>query len=115
MTPATQQQPDPRPGGVSVTDLMLADPYTPIFMIPDFIARRELGRERYGVELTTHNGRDALVDALQEGLDQCLYLRQVYEEVRSENAVLGDEIWCMYDQALRLTIRIRSAIRRREP
>lgn len=46
----------------------------------DMIERDQLGRERYGVPLQPHNGRDALVDAYQEILDAAVYLRQaIYE------------------------------------
>lgn len=46
----------------------------------DMIERDQLGRERYGVPLQPHNGRDALVDSYQEILDAAVYLRQaIYE------------------------------------
>jgi hypothetical protein len=40
------------------------------------ILRREQGRERYGTELTTWNGRDPDVDLLQERVDSLLYAMQ---------------------------------------
>lgn len=43
-------------------------------LIPDMRERDRLGRERYGVPLTANNGRDHLVDALQELLDGVAYL-----------------------------------------
>lgn len=49
-------------------------------VIEDMAARDAVGRERYGVPLQPHNGRDALIDAYQEALDLCAYLRQaIYE------------------------------------
>lgn len=49
-------------------------------VIREMEARDQLGRERYGVPLTAHNGRDALKDAYEEALDLCVYLRQaIYE------------------------------------
>lgn len=49
-------------------------------VIEEMHARDQLGRARYGVPLQPHNGRDALVDAYQEALDLCVYLRQaIYE------------------------------------
>lgn len=49
-------------------------------VINEMEARDQLGRERYGVPLTAHNGRDALWDAYEEALDLCAYLRQaIYE------------------------------------
>lgn len=49
-------------------------------IIADMIERKRIGIERYGVPLQAHNGRDALVDAYQEALDLCCYLRQAIEE-----------------------------------
>lgn len=42
--------------------------------------RRSLGIQRYGSELLTHNGRDALRDALEEAVDLATYLMQVIIE-----------------------------------
>ena len=42
---------------------------------PLAIERRAQGIERYGVPLQRGNGRDHLVDALQEALDLMAYLR----------------------------------------
>lgn len=39
-------------------------------------ARKEFGLQKYGTVLKTHNGRDPMIDALQEGLDMIVYLRQ---------------------------------------
>jgi hypothetical protein len=49
-------------------------------VVADMQARDQLGRERYGVPLQPHNGRDVLVDAYQEALDHCVYLRQAISE-----------------------------------
>ena len=46
----------------------------------DIEARIARGERQYGERLTTHNGRDALLDAYQEVLDLALYLRQALEE-----------------------------------
>lgn len=46
----------------------------------DIDARSELGKSKYGERLQAHNGRDALLDAYQEALDLCQYLRQALEE-----------------------------------
>jgi hypothetical protein len=46
----------------------------------DIEARVQRGERQYGERLTTHNGRDALLDAYQEALDLVLYLRQALEE-----------------------------------
>jgi hypothetical protein len=52
-------------------------------VIADLEARREFGRKKYGDELRVDNGRDALVDAYQEALDLCIYLRQRIEQDRN--------------------------------
>jgi hypothetical protein len=46
----------------------------------DLEARAQKGLATYGQRLKPHNGRDALVDAYQEALDLCMYLRQAIEE-----------------------------------
>jgi len=49
-------------------------------VIEDMRARDHVGRERYGVPLQAHNGRDVLRDAYEEALDLAVYLRQAIEE-----------------------------------
>lgn len=49
-------------------------------VIADMHARDAQGRERYGTPLQPFNGRDPLVDAYQEALDLCVYLRQAIAE-----------------------------------
>ena len=66
----TDRQPDPRPGLESVTDKV----------IDDFRFRREFGMTKYGTELQTFNGRDALSDLSQELMDAVLYLSQEIQE-----------------------------------
>jgi hypothetical protein len=49
-------------------------------VLEDVLERKRVGIERYGQPVLPHNGRDALVDAYQEALDLCMYLRQaIYE------------------------------------
>lgn len=46
----------------------------------DMQERDRIGRERYGVPLQPHNGRDQLKDAYAEALDLCVYMRAaIYE------------------------------------
>ena len=73
MSDATNEQPAPVPNG-----------HRPVWslVIDDMLARDRLGRERYSTPLQPMNGRDALVDAYQECLDLCVYLRQAIEERR---------------------------------
>lgn len=49
-------------------------------VVEDMKARAELGKERYGSYLYPYNGRDALQDAYEEALDQCMYLKQAIVE-----------------------------------
>jgi len=64
-------QPDPvKNDGPAVWDLV----------IKDMQERDQIGEQRYGIRLQAGNGRDALVDAYQEGLDLVVYLRQALEE-----------------------------------
>lgn len=66
-----ERQPDPvsndRP---HITDLV----------IQDMERRKIIGIERYKTPLQAFNGRDALMDAYEEALDLCQYLRQAIEE-----------------------------------
>lgn len=72
--PAAQDQlpPPSNSGRTKVLDLVLQD----------FKDRAAKGLEKYGRPLFTCNGRDALLDAYQEALDLCMYLRQAIEEQR---------------------------------
>ncbi len=55
---------------------------TPVWdlVIADMHARDHVGRARYGTPLQANNGRDALVDAYEEALDLCVYLKQAIIE-----------------------------------
>lgn len=64
--------PEPMPTGDGETVLL--------DVINDLTARSETGREKYGTRLKTHNGRNALIDAYQEALDLCMYLKQCLME-----------------------------------
>jgi hypothetical protein len=80
-------QPAPLPtDGPAIWDLVIAD----------MRERDRLGREKYGRPLQAHNGRDALVDAYQEALDLCVYLRQAIEERVSDTPKLPSigDVFC---------------------
>ena len=55
---------------------------TPIWelVIADMQERNRIGTAKYGTPLQAHNGRKPLIDAYQEALDLCVYLRQAIEE-----------------------------------
>ena len=65
---AEQQPPTPSSGDVW------------LLVLKDMEERRIHGMIKYGVPVQPHNGRNALVDAYQEALDLCVYLRQAIEE-----------------------------------
>lgn len=75
----SEQPPPKATDGPAMWDLVIADMH----------ARDAVGRERYGVPLQAHNGRDALQDAYEEALDLVVYLRQAIEE-RSAHAGYGE-------------------------
>lgn len=54
-------------------------------------ARDRFGRSKYGVALSTENGRNPLVDALQEYLDAVVYTRQAFED--ASDPVLRSACW----------------------
>jgi len=64
-------QPEPIPNDLpAVWDLVMRD----------MAARDRQGKERYGVRLQPHNGRDVLRDAYEESLDLAVYLRSALYE-----------------------------------
>jgi len=70
MSELIQEQQPPKP---SEGDMWL-------LVIQDMEERRKHGIEKYGVPVQPFNGRDPLIDAFQEALDLCVYLRQAIEE-----------------------------------
>lgn len=70
MNPALEIQPEPIGNGIEIIELVKQD----------LVDRAEMGEKKYGEKLKPFNGRSALVDAYQEALDLCMYLRQaIYE------------------------------------
>ncbi len=63
---AATHEPPPVPGTIDIGPLVLQD----------IQARIDAGKEKYGTLLQTHNCRDALMDAYQEAIDLCMYLKQ---------------------------------------
>ena len=45
-------------------------------LIKDLRKRQKTGKVKYGTNLKTNNGRDALIDAYQEACDLAMYLKQ---------------------------------------
>lgn len=50
-----------------------------LLVVKDMEERRRHGIDKYGVPVREDNGRDHLVDAYQEALDLCVYLRAEIE------------------------------------
>ena len=75
----TTQPPPVASDSPRILDLVLAD-VPDRRLRADLQARAEVGRERYGVYLQAHNGRDALRDAYEEACDLVMYLRQAIAE-----------------------------------
>lgn len=78
------QPPPPRLGSTPVWPLVVeaallggvsALPKVQRLVAADMVARDEFGRAKYRQPLTVECGRDFLVDAYQEALDQAVYLR----------------------------------------
>lgn len=66
-----EAQPPPRPNNLpAVWDLVVAE----------MQQRDQVGRDRYGVPLQPHNGRDSLRDLYEELLDAVVYCRQLMYE-----------------------------------
>jgi hypothetical protein len=80
MIPAATPQPDPRAGQKVVLTAVLSqlDPRSHVDqqIHADLVARAAIGKEKYGVMLESHNGRDALIDLQQEALDAVMYAHQ---------------------------------------
>ena len=49
-------------------------------VVADILKRKQFGINKYGTALQAHNGRDMLLDAYEEALDLCIYLRGCLEE-----------------------------------
>lgn len=77
-------QPPPQPSEhPAAWDLLIADLQRWRYsgrLLAECRERDRIGTERYGTRLRPHDGRDSVVDALQEVLDAMVYLRKaVYE------------------------------------
>lgn len=89
--PAPARSERSRPVGPVALDALCsadADPsVNPYREVRDALeARLAFGVAKYGAALTTHNGRDALRDALEEALDGMQYAAQANLEARDEDA-----------------------------
>ncbi len=69
-----QEQPQPHGTGQPVGERLIE-------LIQE---RTKLGIQKYGEPLTTHNGRDSMLDALQESIDLNQYLMKALMESEKE-------------------------------
>lgn len=80
-------------GPLVIRDVLIRDNFHSEAIInavaDDFRARIQLGIERYGHPLETHNGRDAALDAYQELLDAAHYLKQLHLETHNPRAQIA--------------------------
>jgi hypothetical protein len=58
----------------------------------DLRYRKEEGIKKYGTPLQASNGRDALVDAYEEALDMCQYLKQAIVERNNEQKAVAAKV-----------------------
>ena len=75
---ASTPQPDPEGGHEIVVG----------YVLRDILDRAEMGKQKYGTYLMSHNGRDPLWDALQETYDLVMYLKQEVIERDSKERAL---------------------------
>lgn len=89
MSSAGTNEPPPVPNDrPAIQDLVIADLLQDTtddlnltgLIVADIEERKRLGLRKYGTLLQAHNGRFALMDAYQEGLDLVMYLKQALEE-----------------------------------
>ena len=106
-------------GPARILDLVLAD----------MRERDQVGRQRYGTPLTSGNGRDHLVDALQEQLDSAVYLATALDEhgvgpdTQIDESLIPDSdlryrLFCVQDlfaDQVRSLIKLRALIEERAP
>lgn len=56
------------------------NPHITDLVVHDLKVRKIAGTAKYGTPLQANNGRDALLDAYEEALDLCQYLKQAIIE-----------------------------------
>lgn len=74
-------------------------PFIQDLVIADIEERKQFGIRKYGTALQAGNGRDMLLDAYEEALDLCIYLRGALEE-RNAETVDSDSVGAEYAELL---------------
>lgn len=85
-------------------------------LVTDMVERDAMGTKKHGTQLQAHNGRDPLIDAYQECLDMCVYLKQAAVETTANGGLretyydIQDAYWIAIGQAMD----IRRSLQRRD-
>lgn len=95
---ALQPQPDPTPSTGDVWLEIINDLEDNDILKPYCIERRQQGIDRYGTPLQRDNGRDHLIDALQEALDLLVYMKAATDESVDASVSQDYADVCMYAQ-----------------
>lgn len=95
---ALQPQPDPTPSTGDVWLEIINDLEDNDILKPYCIERRQQGIDRYGTPLQRDNGRDHLLDALQEALDLMVYTAAAAQTRDDTEAAEDYDDVCMYAQ-----------------
>lgn len=117
-----QEQPRPTPNEhpacwdlvIEDVQAMCVEGKAQVATVKDMQDRDRVGLERYGTRLQPYNGRDSLVDAYQEALDLCVYLRVVLYELHEAGDGAEEELQEVYDSSLMNAVAIRSFIHMRD-
>jgi hypothetical protein len=104
---AAKSEPMPRKGQADIWPLVVDDIKSLehyqskmlSLVINDMESRVEVGQNKYGVVLQSHNGRYAIMDAYQEAIDLAMYLRQSIAE--------GSGLYSVYSTTLELIISLK--------
>lgn len=95
--PAATPEPPPEPGNADIWPLVIEDLMADVAnaknrgdivavenimsVMMDIVARVKMGEAKYGTVLQANNGRNALLDAYQERIDELIYMRQALKEI----------------------------------
>jgi hypothetical protein len=117
MNERNQEQPHPVSNGhPACWDLVKHSNYGGFYLecVADMRDRDQIGFKRYGVRIQPFNGRDQLVDAYQEALDLCVYLRAAVFEMDSRADSTLDMAVSVYHTALDNALQIRTLLWKRD-
>lgn len=61
------------------------------------LERNKIGEEKYGTVLQPNNGRDSLIDAVQECLDMIVYIENAVDEGKDRDKILENHMKSLFD------------------